>query len=144
MLANALLIRWNGGWAERVDATSVSAHGRREAVLALGAVQSIEEVYRIADQQLAVYANTRTQIAADLIPVDDTDTPYLAFSVGDTITVPDVDGTPISERVVAITVTEDEDGNVSYAPELHDLILEDGERLAERIRKLATGTSGGA
>ena len=140
MLANALLVRWYGGWAERVDASSVGTYGRREALLGLGAVQSVEECYRIADQQLAIYQDIRTQITADLVPVDDDDTPYLSFLVGDTITVPDIAGTGTAERVMALTVTEDEDGNVTYAPELKDVILGAQERFAENLKKMADGT----
>ena len=142
MLANVLLIRWVGGWAERFDTTSIVANGRREAVISLGAVQSVEEAYRIADEQLRIYANIRSQITADVEPASDADTPYLAYKVGDTITVPDETGAGSSERVVAITVAEDEDGRITYAPELNDLILEAQERLTDRIRKLSTGTAG--
>lgn len=140
MITNALLIRWSGGWAERVNAASVTTHGRREAVLGLGAVQSIDEVYRIADEQLEIYASPREQISADIEPMSDTDTPYLGFTVGDTITVPDSTGTPSAERVIAITVSEDEDGHVTYAPELHDVILGMQERFGQNLKKLANGT----
>lgn len=142
MLANVLLVRWVGGWAESFDTTSIVANGRREATLSLGAVQSAEEADRIAFEQLRIYANTRSQITADVEPASDADTPYLAYAVGDTITVPDEAGTPTAERVVAITVSEDEDGRITYAPELNDLILEAQERLTDRIRKLSTGNAG--
>lgn len=142
MLANVLLTRWVGGWAEFLDAGSITTNGRREATLSLGAVQSYEESQRIANEQLRIYANTRSQITADIEPASDADTPYLSYAVGDTITVPDEAGTPTAERVVAITVAEDEDGRITYAPELNDLILEAQERLTDRIRKLSTGTAG--
>jgi hypothetical protein len=142
MLANVLLIRWVGGWAERFNTASIVANGRREAVISLGAVQSAEEAYRISDEQLRIYANTRSQITADIEPVGNADTPYLSFAVGDRVTVPNEAGTPSSQRVVAITVSEDDDGRITYAPELNDLIIEAQERLADRIRKLSTGTAG--
>jgi hypothetical protein len=142
MLANSLLIRWVGGWDETVDTASVASVGRREATLSLGAVQSLNEALRIGAEQLSIYAATRSQVTADIEPVNDADTPYLSYTVGDTITVPDESGTPTAERVVAITVSEDEDGRITYAPELNDLILLAQDRLAERIRKLSTGTAG--
>jgi len=142
MLANVLLVRWLGGWSEAFHTASIVANGRREATLSLGAVQSYEEAQRIATEQLNINASTRSQITADIEPVGNADTPYLAFTVGDTITVPNEAGTPTAERVMAITVAEDDNGQVTYAPELNDLILEAQERLTDRIRKLSTGTAG--
>jgi hypothetical protein len=140
MQANALLIRYFKGWAERTDTTSIASYGRKEALLGLGAIQTQTEAYVIADQQLAVYKNIRTAIAADLQPVSTADTPYLAFGVGDTITAPDYDGSAVANRVMSITVTEDEDGNVTYAPEIKDVVLGAQERFAQNVKKMADGT----
>ena len=142
MLANVLLIRWVGGWAEAFDTASIVANGRREATISLGAVQSYEEAQRIAAEQLSIYAASRAQIIADIEPVSNADTPYLGFNLGDTVTVPDAAGDPSQQRVLAVTVAEDDDGNLTYAPELNDLILEAQERLTERITKISTGTAG--
>lgn len=143
MQANALLVRYTLGWLERTDPAAITADGRKEALLGIGAIQSAAEANRIADQQLAVYADVRTAIAADLEPVGPADTPYLAFGVGDTITVDDYDGTPVEERVISMTVTEDEDGNLTYAPELKDVILGGQERFAQNLKKMADGTMRG-
>jgi hypothetical protein len=142
VLANVLLIRWVGGWTEVVDSASVTARGRIEATLSLGAVQSLEEAHRIGVEQLAIYATERTQVTAGIEPAGTADTPYRAYTVGDTVTAPNAAGSGVAQRVVAITVAEDEDGYVTYAPELNDLIVGAEERLTERIRKLSTGTAG--
>lgn len=139
-MINALLVRWSGGWAEVLDAASITARGRSEALLGLGAAQSIAEVERVAAAQLATYASPRTEVTADLIPIDETDTPYLAFRVGDSVTVPDWDGSATLERIVALTVAEDENGQVTYSPELKDLILTHQERLEQAMKKMADGT----
>lgn len=143
MLANVLLVRYFEGWIEREDATSVAANGRKEAVLSLGALQSPDEAYRVADEQLAIFADIREQITADIEPTSDANTPYVGgWAVADVVTVPDSAGDPTDEKVMAITVLEDDDGYLSYAPEFHDVILAAQERFSERIKKLATGTNG--
>lgn len=145
MIANVLLCKWSNGWHVVTDATSIAARGRREATLGLGAAQSISEVERVAGQQLVIFADPRTEIGVDLANVDDTDTPFVAFGVADTVMVPDVAGRPATrERVQAITVTvNDETGAVTYAPELRDVLLDDRERFAETLAKMANGTLGG-
>jgi hypothetical protein len=137
---NALLVRWSGGWHEVVDSASIAAYGRREAVLGLGAIQSIAELERIAGEQLARYADPRTEINADFAPAAETETPYLTFLVGDNVTVPEIDGTTAAERVLAMTVNEDDNGTVTYAPDLKDLILIREERQEQALKKMVDGT----
>lgn len=139
MSTSVLLVRWHGGWHE-VDS---GLPDRREALLGLGAVQSVGELERIANRQLDVFSDQRTEITVGLAPVDDTDTPYLAFTTGDTVTVPDEAGAPTSERVMAITVTEDEEGIVTFVPVMRDVILDEQARFAQAIKKMSNGTIGG-
>lgn len=144
MIVTALLIKWANGWAEVVNANAIAQWGRREALLGLGAVQSIEEVRAVADQQLIYFGDPRTEIGVDLVPTGPADLPYVAFRVGDTITLPDVPSrAPAPERVQAITVTMDDDGVITYAPELRDIQLDDREKFAEAIEKMANGTLDG-
>lgn len=141
MRINTLLVRYAFGWWE-VGEPAAEPY-RSEAMLSLGAIQSVDELERVARQQLAVLGNPRTAIAADLIPVDETDTPYLAFGVGDTVTVPDFDGTPSVERVMALTVAEDDYGLPTYSPELKDIVLTDQERWQRNLDTLANGSVSG-
>ena len=143
MITNVLLVRWHGGWHEVTSAASVAVHGRKEGTLGLGAVQSIPEVERVARQQLEVNADPRTEITAAVEPVDATDTPYVGFRPGDTVTVPTVDGGTTTERVVAMTVSQDENGTLTFAPELRDVLLEERERFAVALKKMANGTLSG-
>lgn len=144
MIVTALLVKWSNGWHEIARPAAIAAHGRKEGLLGLGAVQSLAEVATVAGRQLEIFGDPRTEIACDLAPVDAGDTPYVAFGVGDTVMVPDVGGRPPSrERVQAITVAMDDDGIVTYAPELRDALLDERERFAEAITKMANGTLGG-
>lgn len=142
-LTNGALVRWPGGWHEVTDASSISANGRSEGLLGLGVVQSIPELERVATGQLDVYANPRETIAVDLVPVTESDTPYLSFLVGDTVTVPDSAGDDTTERVLALTVSEDENGAVFFVPELKDIILEERERVEQSLKKMTNGTMRG-
>lgn len=140
MATNALLIRWNGGWTEVTDTISIGAHGRLEGLLGIGAVRSLDEVTRIATGQLAIFADERTMITAGTQPRFDAECPYLGYGVGDTVLVPDVDGTPTSERIVALAVTEDSEGEPVFTPTLHDVILTEQERFNLAIKKMLNGT----
>jgi hypothetical protein len=144
VIVTSLLVRWNGGWSEVTRPDAITAYGRKEAYLALGAVQARDEMTTVSTQQLAIFGDPRTEIAADLEHVDDTDTPYVAFGVGDRVTVPDIPGRgPSLERVTSITVAVDENGHVTYAPELRDPLLDERERFVETVTKMANGSLGG-
>lgn len=165
MIANRLLVRWSFGWYEVTNTTGYSpelfadpgtpesavldnelwmdAPVMQEAMLSLGSSQDVAAVIYLARGQLSIYANPRTEIGTDLAPIDETDTPYLAFRVGDKVTVPDIDGTPVVERVRALTVTENEDGEPSFAPELKDIILSQQERWETAVEKMINGTVDG-
>lgn len=143
MPINVLLVRWSNGWREVRNQPSIDTYGRREALLGLGALQTEQEVDRVAGQQLAIFADHRMAIAADHAPIDRTDRPYRAYGVGDTIEVPDYGGGVLSERVRAITASEDDNGEITYSPELGDLILEEQERVLQTIKKMADGTLDG-
>lgn len=134
--STSMLTRWNGGWRE----SAISRPVRKEALLGLGAAQTAEESDRITSEQLGIYGDPRTAIRAEMEPIDESDTPYLAFRPSDTITAPAIDGTPTPERVIAMTVSEDSDGFLSYQPELKDLVLSVQERTEQAIKKMVNGT----
>lgn len=165
MIAKRLLVRWSFGWYEVTDVSGYTpemfanpgtpesgifdeelwllAPVMQEAMLSLGSSQDLFGMIMLARGQLSIFANPRTEIGADLAPVDEDETPYLGFRVGDKVTVPDIDGEPVVERVMAITVTEDADGEPSFAPELKDIILTDQERWQTNLDKMANGTVSG-
>ena len=143
MPVNVLMCRWVGGWREVRNEASIAAYGRREAFLSTGALQSPQEVDRVAGEQLGIFGDPRTAIAADIEPMGQADRPYRSWNVGDTITIPNYGGGTISQRVRALTGAEDENGEVTYSPELGDLILETQERHELAIKKMADGSMDG-
>src|SRR3954451_9294791 len=112
MPVNVLMCRWVGGGREVRNEASIAAYGRREAFLSTGALQSPQEVDRVAGEQLGIFADPRTAIAADIEPMGQADRPYRSWNVGDTITIPNYGGGTISQRVRALTGAEDENGEV--------------------------------
>lgn len=140
MRTNSFLVRWGGGWAERVKAASVATVGRMESLLGLGALGSLAEVYRVADGQLDEFARARTQTDVSILPIGSGDTPYVGVHVGDRITV---QGVP--HRVLGFTVSEDQaTGRTLYVPTLNDtVVLDPIERMAQAIAKMIPGTLGG-
>ncbi len=139
MRANTLLVRWQGGYVECKDITSISAVGRIEARLDLGAINSLPEAIRVANEQLAEFARERTQVDVKIYPAGG-DVPYEDFAVGDTITVESV-----SHRVLGMTVTFDQNtGRPIYTPTLNtDVVLGPEERVFQALRKMVNGTLGG-
>jgi hypothetical protein len=142
-MINALLVRYAGGWHEVTDPAAITTHGRREALLGVGALPSTPEVERVARQQLAHNAAPKVAIAAGYQPRTADELPYLSWAVGDTVTLPGMDGTPRAERVVALTVSEDDDGRVTFAPELADVAMSAIARWEQALKKMADGTLGG-
>lgn len=139
-MITAFLVRWAGGWHEVTDDTAVALHGRHEALLGLGALASVDEVERVARLQLDLFARSRVEIAAEVWPRHDDERPFVGYHVGDTIEVPGLSGALTRERVTAVTVAEDDDGVVTYAPELKDVLLTQAERLEQGLKKMADGT----
>lgn len=139
MFANALLVRGKYGWFERLDSGSISTFGRYEALLSIGDTGqpfSTTEVYQVADAQLATYAQLQREIAASVEPVTDADKAYLSFEVGNNVTIPDESGFPSSERVLGITVTEDDAVGIAHVDlSLRQIIPSSEERVAQLVRK---------
>jgi hypothetical protein len=139
MPVTAMLVRWVGGWTE----TSIGGR-RREATLGLGAQQSEAEAIRVANAQLAVFGDARTEVAVDLKPMTADDTPWLAFRVGDYIAAPEWDGTNQDQRVMSLTAAVDDNGMITYSTELKDRILGERERTEQTMKKMTNGTLRGA
>lgn len=135
------LVRWSAGWSA-VDAASSEAG--REVLLGLGAVQSVDEMQRVAHAQLNDLIDHRTEIAADVVPMGLDDMPVLAYMVGDLINVPNWDGTTIETRVLSIAGNLDENARLSWAVELKDRLLDERERTEQSSKKMINGTLRGS
>lgn len=141
-LVNALLVRYATGYVWVEDAGSIATHDRREGFLTLGAASSLSEAERTGAAILAQRLDPEVGVSVAM-EVNGGVEPFVDFAVADWITVPDEDGTPASMRVMAVTVTEDEEGNPIYVPELRTLAQEQEQRIARWLKRMTNGTLGG-
>lgn len=142
-LVNALLVRWRDGFHAVEDTGSVAVHGRHEGYLELGAAQSVDEVERVAASVFALEAIPTVATTVGLEPVGAGDAPYVDFDVADYVTAPDERGVDGSFRVRALSVSEDDNGNPLFVPELRSLLEENDELLQRWLRRMASGALGG-
>lgn len=142
-VANELLVRWAGGYLTVTDAASVATHGRIRAPLRLEGIAYRDVAERIATERLPALAHPRVATVAGVVPVAADDQPYTAYRVGDYLTADDETGAGRLQRVRSITVEEDENGELEFAPELRDVVLERDDLVAATIKRAANGTVGG-
>lgn len=138
-LVNVLLVRWQGGWIETENAVSIAAHGRRESFITVGAITVREEADRIGDGLLALIGDPRVATTLGIEPSGAGDEPYVDFDLGDTITAPDENGGTSVQRVVSMTVAEDDNGEVTYANELKATALIQEENFNRWLKLLLSG-----
>lgn len=143
-MINAFLARWAGGFHEVEDNTSITAHGRKEAFLQLGDVQSKAEVEIICRALFVAMADPQIATTLAIDPTGIGDVPYANFRKGDYITAPAYEGGTASQRVRALTVTESDNGNVIFVPELRHIVQEQAELTQRWLKRLANGALGGA
>jgi len=124
MPTTVMLCRWHHGWSEVENLAGTATFGRREAMLSLGAQQSIEEVVRLASAELSgLFAKHREQMTVEHRPATLAEMPYIGYIPSERIIADDFDGTPTSFVVSSMTVTEDEHGVVTFLPKVGDIIL---------------------
>lgn len=134
MPTTVALVRWSGGWHEVVDAAGLAASGRKEAMLSLGAQQSIAEVERVAGRELSgAFARAREQLTAEHRPASVTERPYVGYQPSDMVTADNFDGTPTLFPVIGMAVSEDDDGQLTFVPAIGDVIV-GIEDLQEQLR----------
>ena len=138
-IVNTLLVQYATGYLTVDDAASVALYGRKEGFLKLGGVLSPDEATVAADAVLAFAAYPRETTTAGIEPVSGADQPYVGFGVADYVTAPDADGGTSSQRVMSITVAEDDNGEVTFAPELRNVALIREEQLNQQLKRLLNG-----
>lgn len=139
-VANALMVRWSGGTTWEEDAPSIAANGRREQVLKLPGITSAPQAREVARAVLDLRANARTRTTAGHLPAG-TDEPFTAYNLGDLVTAPGPDGSPVDLRVQSITVNERDDGELEFSPELGSRVDELEDALARFLAKFGTAPS---
>jgi hypothetical protein len=145
MIVNSLLARYKGGFATDTDSTSVAAYGRREGYLSLTEVTNVPNVGIASDRYLYRFGSPFSSITASLSPTSTAATPYVGqWHPGATITVPRPStGIDTSAQVRAITMTEDDSGNVVFSPELLTLLETRAAQTDLYLRRLGEGTLNG-
>lgn len=143
-VATRLLVRYAGGYTRVTDAPAASVWGHKEGFLQLGAVSDLAEAQRVAAAVLAFQNAPRVATTLGVEPVGDGDEPYANFAVGDTINAPEADGSTSTQRVVSLTVSEDDQGDVSFATELKATFLVAEEAFDRQLKKLLNGSMRGA
>ena len=143
MPKNALLLRWKGGYATKTDGTSIGDYGRREAFLSAATVDSAASIESTGAAALSLFSQPRVSTTAAWEPQSDAEAPYLAVNPGDYLTVPNSSGVGITARVEALTVTEDDNGYLSYTGEFQNLVETERRRQATWLSRVGTGALGG-
>lgn len=139
-VATVLLVRYGGGYIEVQNAAAVAAWGHKEAFLQLGAVSDRDQAERVANAVLAFQGDPRISTTLGIEPTGVGDEPYVDFAVGDEITAPDETGGSSLQRVMSLTVAEDENGDVSFANELKANFLIPEEAFNRQLKKLLNGS----
>lgn len=138
-LSNYLLVRDANGFFTVEDAGSQATYGVRQSLLSLANVTSRLEATAVAQATLATMSQPHVATGMGIEPTGTGDNPYVDFGVGDYVTAPDETGTS-SQRVVSITVVEDENGEATFAPELRSTLDVQGERIAKQLTRLINGS----
>jgi hypothetical protein len=130
---NDYLIHYNGGWTRYVANGSQDTYGEREAFVTLGHARNEEDAQRVIKKASdgVAWAIDRAG-TSDLVKRKEIDPqggiiavdgarPFLDFGVGDTIKAPNKMGILVPSRVLMITATEDDQGQVAYDPEVEEV-----------------------
>lgn len=137
-----LFVKWSSGMFQVDDAAAQATYGIRPLFITLDAATKFEAERR-ADFILQNVNGPRDAISAGIAPTGPGDRPYSAFTVGQRLNVPNRTATgTTSERLLALSISHDEQGNAIIGAELQTRI-ELLERLNEDIlQQLGTGRSG--
>jgi hypothetical protein len=143
MPRNAILTRFKDGWVTRTNSSSISTYGRREGFLSVAAVEDETGANAAGDGGLFQTANPSTSIVLGIEPTGDADTPYLGYWPADSVTAPNESGTPTVYRCEGVTVSEDDDGQLSFVPELSQLFDTLTRRNQTWLERIGNGTLNG-
>lgn len=143
MPKNALLLRWKGGYATKTDSSSVSTYGRREGFLSAATVDSAASISQAGTTALSLFATPRTSISATHEPASDAEAPYTGYAPGHTLTAPNESGSGTSYRCEGLTVSEDDNGYLTYTAELSSLVETERRRQQLWLSRVGNGTLAG-
>lgn len=139
--ANRLRISYKHGYTDVEDAASIAAVGVFPDFLDLGDVDTETTAKGIGTRQLALRKAPSYAHRLALLPASSL--PYATFDNGDLVTHPDETGGSSTQRVRSITVTQDENGKVSYVLSTNDIRQEVQARQENWLKRDAMGTLAG-
>jgi hypothetical protein len=118
-LKTVALVRSKNGWLRAADNTLRDVNGWRETFLEYGNTASEDVARRNAQRVLRRTGKTQVIASGVEVVVTSGATPYVDFTVGDVVAIPDPSGQglPGKARVLSIGLKE-EGGGVSFQPEL--------------------------
>ena len=159
-VATSLLVRYDRGYTDVVNAGLVAAHGLRQSGLDLGGISAESTAESQAAQVIDRFGDDRSEIAAGVEPEDAASEPFSLYGPGDWISAPtpssltgwgygtwgegnwgeDDEDFPV--RVMAVGMGVDEVGAPVWAVHLNTHIEEAEKRQQLLLKKLA-GSVGG-
>lgn len=131
-MIQTLLVQYKHGFLWR-GATS----GGRESLLSVGQADDLPAIRALADKILA--ANARYERDSWVIGVEPravADRPYDGYDVGDRVTTDDGYGGTIVLQVSGFSVSEDDEGNPIYVPEMNSLLDVEEARVQRLVQRM--------
>lgn len=139
--ANRLRYAYRGGFGTVENAASITEYGVRPDFLDLSDIESEATATKIATAQLRNRTESSYSHNLTIAPVSAQ--PYVAFDNGDYVTHPDEHEDPKSSRVRSISLRENDEGELRWSLELHDIRQETSSRHENWLKRTAIGTMAG-
>lgn len=145
-IKTAMLVRCRAGYVEVFDPGIAAQYGRRETLFSTD-LPSIAEASVYANNCLGWASDPAPRVRLDIEPdlATPATRPLFGFGLGDTITVPSIDlQTTVDLPVSALTVAQDSNGVMSWAPDTG--LLQQSRELnqARILRRMLGGTLQGS
>lgn len=129
-LKNRALVQFKGGYTYAENEASMNKHGQRDGFIEFGIANTAGAAELLADAVLSSIATTSSlggsgeivghrneTYSGSVIPVTGA-IPFLDWNVGDSVSAPSSNGIMRPHRVLSLSCSEDESGNLTFDPEL--------------------------
>ena len=160
-MTDALLIRWKYGYTSTstddvtIQGEAVTVDGEALTVdggpgswgfLELGSVETETEAERIGRAELARTSGPRDQVSlgADPDPAAPANAVFSGWTLGDYVNVQDRTGVIAPQRVLQISITEDDNGALTVLPELSTLLDQREVRWQRTLNRMTGGSLDGS
>ena len=129
-MKNRALVQYKGGYTYAENEASMTKYGQRDSLMEFGIANTAGAAELLGDAVLSSIATTSSlggsgdivghrneTYSGSVIPVHGA-IPFLDWNVGDSISAPSSNGLMRPHRVLSLSCTEDEQGNLTFDPEL--------------------------